>query len=114
MRAIFVIGVVMLAAFITAVLGGAALTSDLLRRHWRIPLWQPPLAVFALATGGFLMLAGGGHPAFAPVVGIVVAIAFAVHWAAVSAVWFSSRFLFRRLFDARQATANDQATAGPT
>src|SRR5438067_796491 len=47
---IFVLGTILGAAAITALLAGAALLSDLLRRRYRVPLWLPPLAVFAMAT----------------------------------------------------------------
>jgi hypothetical protein len=92
---LFVVGVILFAAVITAILGSAALLSDLLRRRHHVPLWLPPLAVFVLATGLFWLLAGRVHPAIPPVAGGVVALAFIGHWAAISTVWFLPRLLFR-------------------
>ena len=62
-----------------------------------MPLWLPPLVVFALATVLCGLLFSRAQPAVPPLVGMVVAIAFIVHWAAVSAVWFLPRLLFRLL-----------------
>ena len=93
---IFVMGVIVFAAAITALLGGTALLSDLLRRRHRVPLWLPSLVVFILATGGaFWLLAGRVHPAVPLLAGGIVTLAFVVHWAAISIVWFLPRFLFR-------------------
>ena len=92
---IFVIGVILFAATLTAFLGSAALLSDLLRRRHPVPLWLPPLAVFVLATGAFGLFGGGAHIAVPPLAGGVVTMAFIVHWAAISTVWFLPRLLFR-------------------
>ena len=94
---IFVLGTILGAAAITVLLAGGTLLSDLLRRHYHVPLWLPPLVLFALATVLFWLLFSSAHPAVPPLVGVVVAIAFIVHWAAVSAVWFLPRLLFRLL-----------------
>jgi hypothetical protein len=91
----FVVGVVLFAIVITIVLGGAALLSDLLRQRYRVPVWLPPLAVFGLATGSCWLLADGVHSAVPVVGGCIVALAFVVHWAAISTVWFLPRLLFR-------------------
>jgi len=92
---IFVMGVILFATVITAFLGTAALVSDLLRRRRYVPLWLPPLAVFLLATGSLWLLAGRVHPVVPPVAGGIVALAFIIHWAAISTVWFLPRLLFR-------------------
>ena len=92
---IFVLGVLLFAVVITVLLAGAALLSDLLRRHYRVPLWLPPSLVFLLATGITWLLFTDAYPAIPLIAGGVVAIAFIVHWAAVSTVWFLPRFLFR-------------------
>ena len=94
---IFVLGAILGAAAITALLAGAALLSDLLRRHYRVPLWLPPLSVFALATVVCWLLFNSAQPAVPPLVGAIAALAFIIHWAAVSAVWFLPRLLFRLL-----------------
>jgi hypothetical protein len=99
---IFVMGVVACAAILTVVLAGATLLSDMLCRRGHVPLWLPPLAVFGLATGLCWLLSSHGHPAVAPIVGGVVALAFIVHWAAISTVWFLPRLLFR-LFHVQHA-----------
>ena len=90
----FVVGVILFAAAITGFLACAALLSDLLRRRYHVPLWLPPLAVFVLATGSFWLLAGEVHSAIPLVGGGVIALAFIVHWAAISTVWFLPRLLF--------------------
>ena len=92
---IFVMGVVLFAAAIAAILGGAALLSDLLRRQYNVAVWLPPLVVFVLATVLCWLVFGSAHPAFPPIAGGIVALAFIVHWAAVSTVWFLPRLLFR-------------------
>lgn len=102
---IFVMGVILFAAVITALLGGAALVNDLLRRRHRVPIWLPPVAVFLLATGTCWFLFRGVHPAVPPIAGSVVAVAFIVHWAAISTVWFLPRLLFR-LFHVKQAPSS--------
>jgi hypothetical protein len=94
---IFVLGTLLGAAAITLLLAGAALLSDLLRRHYQVPLWLPPLVVFALATVLCWLLFRSAQPAVPLLVGVLVAIAFIVHWAAVSTVWFLPRLLFRLL-----------------
>ena len=94
---IFVLGTILGAAVITALLAGAALLSDLLRRHYRVPVWLPPSVMFALATVLCRLVFSHAEPAVPPLVGLVIAIAFIVHWAAVSAVWFLPRLLFRLL-----------------
>jgi len=91
----FVMSVIMFASVITAILAGAALLSDLLRRRYRVPIWLPPLAVFVLATVSCWFLAGSAHPVVPPIVGGIVTLAFIVHWAAISTVWFLPRLLFR-------------------
>ncbi|MBI2927086.1 MAG: hypothetical protein HYY24_15430 [Verrucomicrobia bacterium] len=92
---IFVMGIVLFAAVITAFLAGAALTSDLLRRHYRVSVWLPPLVVFVLATVSCWLLFSSVHPAVPPIAGGVVALAFIIHWTAISTVWFLPRLLFR-------------------
>ena len=92
---IFVMGVVLFAAAIAAILGGAALLSDLLRRHYNVAVWLPPLVVFVLATVLCWLLFRSAHPAVPPIAGGIVALAFIVHWAAISTVWFLPRLLFR-------------------
>jgi len=94
---IFVLGVLLGAGAITALLAGATLLSDLLRGHYRLPLWLPPLVVFTIATVLCWFLFRSAQPAIPPLVGLAVGIAFIVHWAAVSAVWFLPRLLFRLL-----------------
>jgi hypothetical protein len=94
---IFVLGTLLGAAAITVLLAGAALLSDLLRRHYHVPLWLPPVVVFALASVLCWLLFSRVQPAVPLLVGLVVAIAFIVHWAAVSTVWFLPKFLFRLL-----------------
>jgi hypothetical protein len=92
---IFVIGVLLFAVVITSILAGAALLSDLLRRHYRVSVWLTPLVVFALATASCWLFFSGVHPAVPPIAGAVVALAFIIHWAAISTVWFLPRLLFR-------------------
>lgn len=92
---IFVLGVILFAAVITAILGGAAILSDLLRRHYHVPLWLPPLVVFVLATASCWLFFRSVHPAVPLIAGGIVALAFIIHWAAISAVWFLPRLLFR-------------------
>jgi hypothetical protein len=92
---IFVLGVLGFAVAITCVLGGATLLSDLLRRHYSISVWLPPLAVFLLATVSCWLFFSGVHPAVPPLAGGIVALAFVVHWAAISTVWFLPRLLLR-------------------
>jgi hypothetical protein len=94
---IFVLGTILGAAAVTILLAGAALLSDLLRRHYSMPLWLPPLVMFALVTVLCWLFFSRAHPAVPPLVGLVIAVAFIVHWAAVSAVWFLPRLLFRLL-----------------
>src|SRR3954469_23252731 len=91
---IFVLGAVLGAAAITALLAGAAFLSDLLRRHYHVPLWLPPLVVFAAATGLCWLLFSSARATVPPLVGVFVAVTFIVHWALVSAVWFLPRLLF--------------------
>src|SRR6185436_10188490 len=91
----FVLGVILFAAVITAILGGAAILSDLLRRHYDVPVWFPPLVVFVLATALCWLFFSSVHPAVPPIAGGIVALAFIVHWTAISTVWFLPRFLFR-------------------
>ena len=92
---IFVIGVLLFAIAITTILAGAALLSDLLRRHFRIPVWLPPISVFVLATGIIWLSFDSAHAAVPPVAGAIVALAFIIHWAATSTIWLLPRFLFR-------------------
>ena len=92
---IFVLGVLLFAVVITGILAGAALLSDLLRRHYRVPVWLPPIVVFLLATGITWLSFSGAHPAVPPIAGAIVTLAFIIHWAAISTVWFLPRFLFR-------------------
>ena len=92
---IFVLGTLLFASVITGILAGAAIMSDLLRRHYRVPVWLPPIAVFLLATIITRLLFSGAHPAVSPAAGAVVTLAFIIHWAAISAVWFLPRLLFR-------------------
>ena len=91
----FVMGDILFAIAITVVIGGAALLSDLLRRRFRVSLWLPPLVVFFLSTSLCWYLTDGVHPGLSLIAGGVVSLAFVVHWAAVSTVWFLPRFLFR-------------------
>ena len=72
---IFVMGTILGAAVITALLGGAALLSDLIRRHYRMPLWLPPVAVFAFTTALCWFLFRNAQPAVPPLVGVLVATA---------------------------------------
>lgn len=92
---IFVLGVLLFAGVITGILAGAALLSDLLRRHYRIPVWVPPIGVFLLVTVITWLLVGGIHPVVPPIAGSIIAVAFIIHWAAISTVWFLPRMLFR-------------------
>jgi hypothetical protein len=92
---IFVLGVLLFAVVITGILAGAAILSDLLRRHYRIPIWLPPIVVFLLATVITWLSFSGAPPAVPPIAGGVVALAFIIHWAAISTVWFLPRLLFR-------------------
>jgi len=92
---IFVLGVLLIAVVITALLAGAALLSDLLRRHYHVSVWLPPLVVFVLATVSCWLLFSSLHPAFPPIAGGIIALAFSIHWAAISTVWFFPRLLFR-------------------
>ncbi|MCO5053713.1 MAG: hypothetical protein M9920_15650 [Verrucomicrobiae bacterium] len=99
---IFVLGVLPFAVVITAILAGAALLSDLLRRHYQVPVWLPPIVVFLLVTGITWLSFSGAHPAVPPIAGAIVALAFIVHWTAISTVWFLPRLLFR-LFRVQKA-----------
>jgi len=92
---IFVLGVFLFAVVSTGILASAAVLSDLLRRHYRVPIWLPPLAVFLLATVITWLLLGGAHLAVPPIAGGTIALAFIIHWAAISTVWFLPRILFR-------------------
>ena len=103
---IFVIGVLLAAVVITGFLAVAALLSDLLRRHYRIFVWLPPIVVFLLATGIIWVFFSGAHPAVSLIAGGIIAVAFIVHWAAISTVWFLPRFLFR-LFGVQYAQPKD-------
>lgn len=91
----FVMGVILFAVVITAILAGAAILSDLLRRRYQVPVWLPPLVVFTLSSVSCWLLFRSTHPAVPPIVGGIVAVAFIVHWAAISTVWFLPRLLFR-------------------
>ncbi len=102
---IFVLGVLLFAGVITGILAGAALLSDLLRRHYRVPVWVPPIGVFLLATATTWLLFSGAHPAVPPIAGGIVTVAFIIHWAAISTVWFLPRLLFR-LFRVQYAPPN--------
>lgn len=92
---IFIISVLVFAAITTTFLASTALLSDLLLRRYYIPLWLPPLVVFGIATGVIWGIAGEFHPAVPPVLGIIITLAFVIHWAAISTVWFLPRFFFR-------------------
>lgn len=92
---IFVLGVLLFAVVITGILAGAALVSDLLRRHYHVPVWLPPIVVFLLATGITWLSFSSAHPAVPPIAGAIVTLAFIIHWAAISTVWFLPRLLFR-------------------
>jgi len=92
---IFVLGVLLFAVVTTGILAGAALVSDLLRRHYRVPVWLPPIVVFLLATGITWFPFSGAHPAVPPIAAGIVTVAFIIHWAAISTVWFLPRLMFR-------------------
>lgn len=104
---LFVLGVLLVAVVMTGILAGAALVSDLLRRHYRIPIWLPPLAVFVVATVVIWLFLSDAPVAVPPMAGVVVSLAFIVHWAAISTVWFLPRFLFR-LFRVQPAQPGDK------
>ncbi len=108
---IFVIGIVLCAGAITMFLGGAVLLSDLLWRHCGVPAWVPPLFIFLVVSIFCWLFFGGAHPAVPPIAGGMVTLAFIVHWAAISTVWYLPRLLFR-LFRVPYASprANDQVT----
>ncbi len=91
---IFVLGVLLFAVVITGILAGAALLSDLLRRHFRVSGWWPPLVVFVLATASCWLCFSSVHPVVPPIAGGIVALAFIIHWAAFSTIWFLPRLLF--------------------
>jgi hypothetical protein len=90
-----VLGALFFAFVITVFLTGAAFLSDLLRRHYHVPVWLPPLVVFVLTTVSCWPLVGILHPAVPLMVGGIVSLAFVIHWAAISTVWFLPRLLFR-------------------
>jgi hypothetical protein len=92
---VFVLGVLLFAVIITCILAGAALLSDLLRRRYLISVWLPPLVMFALATASCWLFFRTLPPAVPPLAGGIVALAFSIHWAAISTVWFLPRLLFR-------------------
>lgn len=92
---VFVLGVLLFAAVITGILAGAALLSDLLRRRYSVPVWLPPLAVFLVATVMTWFSFGGSYPAVPPIAAGILALAFIIHWASISTVWFLPRLLFR-------------------
>jgi len=92
---IFVLGVLLFAVVITGILAGAALLSDLLRRRYRIPVWLPPLVVFGLAAVLCWFSLSRVHPTVPLIAAAIVALAFIIHWAAISTVWFLPRLLFR-------------------
>jgi hypothetical protein len=94
---IFVVGAVSFAAIITVFLAGAALASDLLRRHCHVPLWLPPLAVLFFATLASWPFLGRVHAVIPLIAGAVVTLAFIIHWAAISTVWCVPRLLIRLL-----------------
>jgi hypothetical protein len=102
---IFVMGVFMFAGIITVILGSAALLSDLLRRHHHVPIWLPPLVVFLLASLFCWLLFSSAYAATAPIVGGIIALAFIIHWAAISTVWFLPRLLYR-IFRVQRGPAN--------
>jgi hypothetical protein len=93
----FVVGVLLFAGLITGLLAGAALVYGLLRRHYCAPLWLPTTAVFLLTTAIVWIAFSAPHPAIPPIAGGIVSLAFVVHWAAISTVWFLPRLLFRVL-----------------
>ena len=92
---IFVMGIILFAFVITAILTGATLLSDLLRRHYNVPIWLPPLSVFVLVSVSYWLLFSSGSPVVPPIIGGIVTLAFIVHWGAISTVWFIPRLLFR-------------------
>ena len=92
---IFVLGDLLFAIVMTGMLAVAALLSDLLRRQHRVSVWVPPLVVFVLATVLWWLFLSGAHPTAPPIAGGLVALAFIIHWTAISTVWFLPRLLFR-------------------
>jgi len=92
---IFVLGVFLFAVAITGILACVVFLSDWLRRHYRVPVWLPPIAVFLLVTVITWLSFSGAHPAVPPIAGGIVTLAFIIHWAAISTVWFLPRLLFR-------------------
>jgi hypothetical protein len=92
---IFVVGVIAFAFVITCVLAFAALSSDLLRRRYRVPIWLPPIVVLLVASAFCWLFLRNAHPVVPLIGGGIVALAFTVHWAAISTVWFLPRLLFR-------------------
>jgi hypothetical protein len=92
---IFVLGTLLSAVAITGILAGTALLSDLLRRHYRVSIWLPPLVVFAVTTVTCALFFSHLHPAAPLMAGCIVTLAFIVHWSAIATVWFLPRLLFR-------------------
>jgi hypothetical protein len=91
---LFVMGAILFAALTTAIIAGATLVSDLIRRWIRIPLWLPPLVVFLSVAGLSWRRWGEAHPVIPILVGFFITMAFIVHWAAISVVWRMPRRLF--------------------
>ena len=92
---IFVMGIILFALVITVILAGATLLSDLLHRYYNVPNWLPPLSVFVLVSVSYGLLFSSVPPTVPPIIGGIVALAFIVHRAAISTVWFIPRLLFR-------------------
>jgi hypothetical protein len=92
---IFVFGVIAFAFVMTCALAFAALLSDLLRRRYRVPIWSPPIVALLVATAICWLFLRNAHPVVPLIGGGVIALAFIVHWAAISTVWVLPRLLFR-------------------